>query len=78
MYAQHPRPEMLCVHVFHLGGLSACDGIVVLDLLPPESRKMGVRLGPGRHQLPEHQGWKASVPLILQKGNRLKYWPGFS
>lgn len=56
MYTSHPHAEMFHVHVFHLGGFSACDGIVVLDLSPPESRKKGVKLVPGRHLLPEHQG----------------------
>ena len=79
-YPLHPGAQVLHKHVSHFGGVSPCDGVMVLDLGPPQSwKEWGQDLpllstcSPGTHWalalLPFQQVLmeKVGVPPALQK-----------
>lgn len=54
-YPLHPSAQVLLIHVSHVGGVSPCDGVMVLDLgTPPELEGVGLGPAPAQHLLSWH------------------------
>ena len=54
-YPLHPSAQVLLIHVSQVGGVSSCDGVMVLDLgPPPEPEGVGSGPAPLQHLLSWH------------------------